>query len=460
MPMTMPTTRTLIKNAVLLPMDDAVAEGLGDILIAEGRIDRIGGTIEDEWAEVVDATGMIAMPGFVNAHIHTWQTGLRGIAADWTLMGYLRAMHAGLATHFRPEDVRIANEVGMLHQLHAGVTTIADWCHNNPTPAHTDAAIEGLKAAGGRAVFLHGSPKPDPKPAQPHFSEVPMPRSEVERLRAGAMADDSGLVIMGLAVLGPQMSVAAVTEADLRLAREFDLVASMHVSGPMLWPKGFEVLNGMGLLGPKVNVVHGNSLDDAALDRLVDAGVTFSVTPEIELQMGFGEPLTNRVLERGGVLSVGSDIESGMAGEMFSVTRFALQAARHDLTRAARAATGKPPEAVGPTTRDALGWATMGGARMMGLEDRIGSLTPGKQADLVLIDARGINLRPVMDPAASVLFHSGPRDVDTVFVAGRAVKRGGRLLCGDLDVQLGRLEDSGRRVMRDFGVASERHATA
>lgn len=446
-------TRTLIKKAILLPLDDSVAEGTGDILIVDGRIQRIGGAIDDDCAEVVDATGMIALPGFVNAHIHTWQTGLRGIAADWTLTGYLRAMHAGLATHFHPEDIRIANEVGMLHQLHAGVTTIADWCHNNPTPAHTDAAIDGLTAAGGRAVFLHGSPKPDPRPGQPHFSEVPMPRAEVERLRCGALSDDVGLVTMGLAILGPQMSVAAVAEADLRLAREFDLVASMHVSGPMLWPEGFEALEEKGLLGPKVNVVHGNSLDDAALDRLVGAGVSFSATPEIELQMGFGEPLTNRVLERGGVLSVGSDIESGMAGEMFSVTRFALQAARHDLTRAARAATGKPPEVVGPSTRDALGWATMGGARMLGLEDRVGSLAPGKQADIVLVDARGISLRPVMDPAASVLFHAGPRDVESVFVAGKAVKRSGRLLRDDVDDLLERLEESGRRVMHDFAAA-------
>lgn len=445
--------RTLIKNATLLPMDDAVAEGVGDILIEGGRIARIGPEIADDTAEVVEARGMIALPGFVNAHIHTWQTGLRGVAADWTLMAYLRAMHAGLATHFRPEDIRIANEVGMLHQLHAGVTTIADWCHNNPTPAHTDAAVEGLKAAGGRAVFLHGSPKPDPKPGQPHFSEVPMPRAEVERLRNGALSNDDALVTMGLAVLGPQMSVAAVTEADLRLARELDLVASMHVSGPMLWPDGFEVLDAMGLLGPRVNIVHGNVLDDDRLDRLVGAGVTFSATPEVELQMGFGEPLTNRVLARGGVLSIGSDIESAMAGEMLSVTRFALQAARHDLTRATRAETGKPPEVVGPSTRDAIGWATSGGARMLGLDDRIGSLSPGKQADIVLIDARGINLRPVMDPAASVLFHAGPRDVDSVFVAGKAVKRGGRLLRAGVDDLLDRLEESGRRVMHDFAAA-------
>jgi cytosine/adenosine deaminase-related metal-dependent hydrolase len=446
-------TRTLIKNAILLPLDDSVAEGVGDILIFEGRIQRIGGTIDDELAKVVDATGMIAMPGFVNAHIHTWQTGLRGIAADWTLTEYLRAMHAGLATHFQPEDIRIANEVGMLHQLHAGVTTIADWCHNNPTPAHTDAAVEGLQSAGGRAVFLHGSPKPDPKPGQPHFSEVPMPRSEVERLRKGALSNDDALVTLGLAVLGPQMSVGAVAEADLRLARELDLVASMHVSGPMLWPDGFEALEAMGLLGPSVNIVHGNVLDDERLDLLVGAGVTFSATPEVELQMGFGEPLTNRVLARGGVLSIGSDIESAMAGEMISVARFALQAARHDLTRATRAKTGKPPEQVGPSTRDAIGWATSHGARMMGLHDRIGSLSPGKQADIVLIDARGINLRPVMDPAASILFHAGAGDVDSVFVAGKAVKRSGHLLRDDVDDILDRLEESGRRVMHDFAAA-------
>jgi cytosine/adenosine deaminase-related metal-dependent hydrolase len=451
-------TRTLIRNATLLPLDPAVPEGPGDILIEDGKIAQIGEGIDAEGAEVIEAGGMIAMPGFVNAHIHTWQTGLRGIAADWTLMGYLRAMHAGLATHFRPEDIAIANEVGMLHQLHAGVTTIADWCHYNPTPDHTDAAVAGLKAAGGRAVFLHGSPKPDPKPGQPHFSEVPMPRAEVERLRSGALSDDAALVTLGLAVLGPQMSVAAVTEADLRLAREMDLLASMHVSGgAFLWPEGFETLDRMGLLGPKVNVVHGNALDDATLDRLAGAGVSFSATPEVELQMGFGEPLTNRVLSRGGTLSLGSDIESGMAGEMFSVTRFALQAARHELTRAARSATGKPPEAIGPTTRDALGWATMGGAQMLGLSDRIGSLTPGKAADIVLIDARGINLRPVMDPAAAVLFHAGPRDVDTVLVAGRVVKRGGRLLRADLPALLYRLEESGRRIMRDFGAAKTAH---
>lgn len=445
--------QTLIQNAQILTLAEG-PDGPGDILLDGAEIAALGKVPPAPGAEVIDASGMIAMPGFVNAHIHTWQTGLRGIAADWTLGRYLKAMHAGLATHFQPEDIEIANRVGMLHQLHAGVTTIADWCHNNPTPAHTDAAIAGLQAAGGRAVFLHGSPKPDPKPGQPHFSEIPMPRAEVERLRAGPLADDTGLVTLGLAILGPQLSVEAVALADVRLALELGLRASMHVSGPMLWADGIAELARQGLLGPHLNVTHGNSLGDADLRHLVEAGVSFSVTPEVELQMGFGDPVTRRVhaLGRPDLISLGTDIESAMAGEMFSVARFALQAARHEETLATRAASGAPPAELGLTARDALDWATMGGARMLGLDARIGALAPGKAADLILIDASGINLRPVHDAAASVLFHAGPRDVDTVFVAGRAVKRGGRLV-EDPAPLLDRLEESGRRILHDFARA-------
>lgn len=437
-------------------MDPDVGEfDSGDILIDGTRIAAVGHGLVAEGADVIDGAGRIALPGFVNAHIHTWQTGLRGIAADWTLAQYLRAMHAGLATHFTPDDIGIGNHMGALHQLNAGTTTIADWCHNNPTPDHTDAAIEGLTASGIRAVFLHGSPKPDPKPGTPHFSEVPMPRSEVERLMDGPLGQDDALVTLGLAVLGPQMSIASVAEADLRLARETGLLASMHVSGPLKEHDGFARLEALGLLGPATNVVHGNSLDDENLRRLAGAGVTFSLTPEVELQMGFGEPLTNRLRDLGAVISIGSDIESSMAGDMLAVTRFALQAARHDLTRLARAETGAPPETIGPSTRDALQWATMGGARMLRLENEIGSLTPGKQADIQLIDTRGINLSPVHDAAASILFHAGPADVETVFVAGRIMKQSGALLDPPSEQQLKGLQGSGRRVVNAFAGAIE-----
>ena len=284
-----------------------------------------------------------------------------------------------------------------------------------------------------------------------------MPRAEVTRLREGRLSSDTALVTLGLAVLGPQLAVAQVCNSDFRMARELGLIASMHVSGPMLWADGFERMAEAGLLGAHVNIVHGNSItDDDMLRFLIDAGVTFTPTPEVELQMGFGDPLTHRLRRLGGRISVGSDIESAMAGEMFSVTRFTLQAARHAENLAARAADGKPPETIPVRSREALEWATIEGVRMLGMEARIGSLTVGKQADIVLLDTSQINMRPVHDPVASILFHAGVHNVDTVLVAGRPVKRGGRLLAADLAGLTDRLAQSGTRVIADFSAARAR----
>ena len=115
--------------------------------------------------------------------MHTWQTALRSVASNWTLLEYFKKMHAGLATAFRPEDLHIATLVGALNQINCGTTTLVDWCHNNPTPAHNDAGIDALQEAGIRAAFFHGTPKPNPKPGQPGFWEVPHPRAELERLQ-------------------------------------------------------------------------------------------------------------------------------------------------------------------------------------------------------------------------------------------------------------------------------------
>jgi cytosine/adenosine deaminase-related metal-dependent hydrolase len=154
--------------------------------VENGRIAGVAPTIEAAGAVVVDGRDRIVIPGLVNAHLHTWQTGLRGVAADWTLPGYFRQMHAGLATRFRPEDIYIATLAGALNQIRCGTTTLVDWCHNNPTPAHTDAAVDALARSGIRAAFFHGSPKPERRPGEPHYSEVPHPRSEVERLLKGS----------------------------------------------------------------------------------------------------------------------------------------------------------------------------------------------------------------------------------------------------------------------------------
>ncbi|PCI03362.1 MAG: cytosine deaminase [Hyphomicrobiales bacterium] len=441
----------LIQNANIVSMDDKVGDFIGDILISDDKILEVGKNLTaPEGAKIIDASGKIALPGFVNAHIHTWQTALRGIAADWTISQYLRAMHAGLATHFSAEDIGIANAMGALNQINSGTTTLVDWCHNNPTAEHTDAAVEGLQASGIRAVFLHGSPKPDPKSGQKHFSELPMPRSEVERLRKGSLSSNDALVTMGLAVLGPQMSVWEVCEADFNMAKEMGLIASMHVSGPLMVEDGFEQLAALGLLGSNINIVHGNVLSGDRLKLLVDQGCSFSLTPEVELQMGFGNPLTSPLRELGGLISLGSDIESAMTGDMFSVARATLQAVRHADNLVERASTGACPPEITVTSREALRWVTIDGARMAGLDHKIGSLTPGKQADIVLLDATAINMHPVNDPVASILFHANTGNVDTVLIDGNIVKQDGALTSPPSEQQMNQLATSGARIIGAF----------
>lgn len=447
--------RTLIKSGIVVTMDERVRELRGgDVLIEGDRIAAVAPEIDAGDAAIIDAAERIVMPGLVNAHIHAWQTGLRGVAGDWTLPHYLHAMHAAIAPGYRPEDIFIADLVGALSQLDGGVTTLVDWCHNNPTPAHTDAAIAGLAESGVRALFLHGSPKPDPKPGQPHFSEIPHPRGEIERLVRARLAGD-GLIGLGMAVLGPAYSVYEVSRHDFRLARELGMVCSMHVGGgAMRTPDGFPRLVAEGLVDDRVNIVHGNSLADDQLRALLDSGAGVTVTPEAELQMGFGDCLTGRLRALGAAPSLGSDVEASLGSDMFTVMRMALQTQRNLDNQQVLARTGRAPERISIECREALRWATLEGARMAGLDDKVGSLAPGKQADIVLLRADDLNLLPVVDPVRSIVLHAGVANVDTVIVAGRPVKRGGRLLYGDLARRKAELAESSRRVL---GAAGLRH---
>jgi 5-methylthioadenosine/S-adenosylhomocysteine deaminase len=447
-------SRMLITGGCVVTMDARLGElPQGDVLIENGRIAAIAPKIEaPEGAEIIDAAGMIAMPGLINGHLHTWQSALRGIAGDWTVAKYMQAMHRGLATLYRPEDIYIANLVGALNQINNGATTLVDWCHNNPTPAHTDAAIQGLADAGIRGVFLHGSPKPNPQPGQKHFSEIPMPRAEVERLRRGRFASADGLLTFGLAILGPYYSVWDVTRADVALANELDLICSMHVGGGTpLTADGFDRLLAEGLIRDNFNVVHGNDIAPAAIARLAERGGTFTSTAEIELQMGYGDPLTGILRELGAPMAIGTDVEAASRGDMFTAMRVTLQHERNRAITEILAKTGSRPVEMPVTCRDALAWTTVQGAKIHGLDGRTGSLAIGKAADIVLLSARDITMFPVRDPIGSIVMQGGLACVDTVLIEGRVMKRHGRLLYPALDEKLAELRRSGDRILTDFG---------
>lgn len=423
----------------------------GSILIEDDRISAVGPDLSVRDAEALDGSPFIIIPGLINAHMHTWQTGLRAVATNWTLLEYFHWMHAGLATHFVPEDIHVATLAGALNQLNSGTTTLVDWCHNNPTPEHTDAGIAGLKESGIRAAFFHGSPKPDPKPGQPHFSEIPHPRSEVERLLRGPFASRDQLLTLGLAILGPHYSTLEVARHDFCLARELGLVASMHQGGgPPKAPNGWDALEREGLVGDNINIVHGNDLSDAQLERFVARGVTFSVTPEGEMAQGHGHPITGRLRKLGRAPSLGVDLESVISGDMLTVARIALSNQRSLDNAAFRASTGGIPETSTIPAREALTWVTTEGARMLGFQDRIGSISPGKQADLVFIRADALNLWPVHDPVATVVMQANLANVDSVMVAGEWRKRNGKLLFQDLERLKSDLYRSGSRILAEL----------
>ena len=453
-------SRLLIKGGSIISMDATIKDlPRGDILVEDGRIVAIAPQLQADDAEIVAATDMIVLPGLINAHLHTWQTALRGVAGDWTVGKYMQAMHGGLAGHFRPEDVYIANLMGALNGLNSGTTTLVDWCHCNHTPAHTDAALAGLIDSGSRALFLHGSPKPNAKPGQKHFSEIPMPRAEIERLRKSRFASDDGLVTLGLAILGPSYSVRDVTRADISLARELGLIASMHVGGGIaLQPNGFEELLSDGLVGEGFNIVHGNSMKPELIRALAGAGASFTVTAEVELQMGYGDPITGVLQGCGAPVTIGTDVEPCVSGDMFNAMHMTLQHERHRRTLEILGETGSRPLDMPVTCRQALEWATINGAKMAGLDDRTGSLTPGKQADIVLLRAGDLNLFPVADPVVSVVMHASAGNVDTVLVGGRFVKRDGKLLYGAIANKKAALLASGTRILTDFGLLPRRAA--
>jgi len=442
-------SQLLIKNANIISMDPTTGDiERGDILINNDEIVFIGKGLSAANEEVINAEGNIVIPGLVNAHTHTWQTALRGVTSNWTLLEYFKNMHAGLATNFAPDDIYIANLMGSLNQINCGTTTLGDWCHNNPTPAHTDRGIDGLIDSGIRAVFFHGSPKPDPKPGQKHFSEIPHPRSEIERLIKTRFNKKDSLVSLGMAILGPHYSTYEVAVHDFLLAREFGLISSMHCAGAEAkTPDGWERLAKEGLLGNNNNIVHGNNLTTEQLKMMIDLGVTFSLTPEMEMTQGHGYPITGRLRALGSAPSLGVDLESGISGDMFTVARMAMGMQRAIDNANSKTEHGKLPDTSTIYCREALEWITIRGAEALNLEDQIGSLKVGKKADLVIIRATDLNMVPIHDPVSTVVMQTSLHNIDTVIINGQVKKKDGKILFENLDAYKSQLEKSGKGLM-------------
>ena len=431
--------RVLLRGGLLITLDERHGELRGDILISDGKIREVGPRIDGAGCEVVDASGFIVLPGFVDSHRHTWQTPLRHTGADWDLGRIFVELFGKFGPHFRPEDVFAAALLGRLAALDGGVTTLLDWSHIQNTPDHADEAVRGLREAGGRAVFAHGQPGNDPQRWMAE-SSVPHPH-DIRRVREKLLASDDALVTPAMAARGPEFSTMEVVEHDVRLARELGIWVTIHIGLGENGPKyrGIERMHQRNLVGPDITFVHCCTSSDHELRLLADAGATASVSAQIAMgTRGFGVPATGRLVAQGVRPSLSVDSEMAASGDMFAEMRAAL-----GMERAIRnnALQDRPaPGAI--TARDVLSFATLEGARAVGLEAEIGSLTTGKSADLLLVPAGALNLAPIGDPIGALVLGGHAGNIEAVFVEGTPVKWGGKLLSADVSKALRLMERS------------------
>jgi 5-methylthioadenosine/S-adenosylhomocysteine deaminase len=433
------SSRVLLKGGIVLTMDPAIGDfNQADVLMEHGKISAVGANLPAHGAEVIDARGMIVMPGFVDTHRHMWQGLMRNIGPDDLLTDYLSNVLFGLAPIMTPDEVYVGDLISALSAMNAGITTLLDWSHIATTPEHTDAAIAALKDAGVRAVYAYGANFGLTPPWYENLND-PYP-GDIFRLRRQYFSSPDQLLTLALAAAGPEFSTVDAAAIEWRVAREVGARISVHVGVGTLGQQGLlQQLASRVPLGSDTTYIHACTLSEADWQMIADTGGSVSLAIPTELQMAHGLPPIQKALDYDVPISLSVDVETNMPTDMFSQMHaaFALQ---RGLLNQAHLFPDTSHQSELLTTRQVLEFATIGGARVNGLGDKIGSLTPGKQADVILLQTRAINVGPLNNAVGAVVLGMDSSNVDTVFVAGKAVKWRGRLVGVDVDRLLSRAE--------------------
>jgi 5-methylthioadenosine/S-adenosylhomocysteine deaminase len=420
--------RILLKGGYVITVDSELGDiPGGDVLIEGDSIARVGTDLSAD-AEVIDATGNIVIPGFIDSHRHTWETAIRNCAPNATLDDYFVEVLDSFAPLYRAEDVYASNLAGALECINAGITTLLDWSHINNTPDHPDAAVRGLQESGIRAVYAYGSA--NTSLAGYWFnSSISIPSDDVGRVRSTYFNSDEGLMTMALATRGPGFCQEDVVRQEWGMARDLALPITIHIAMGKLAGKWsmLKQLDDLGLLGSDTTYIHSCYLTDEEWELVAKSRGTISIAPQVEMQMGHGWPPVMKARSFGLRPSLSIDVVTTAPGDMFTEMRCAFAAERWRSNDSVwKSEDPLPEEAL--TARDMLTMATLDGAHVVGLESKTGSLTPGKQADVVVIDGHAPAVAPVIDPVGAVVLSADTSNVDTVIVGGKIRKRDGRLL--------------------------------
>ena len=429
--------RTLIKGGIVLTQDESLGELPGaDILVEDDRIVDVRPGLSADGAKVIDATGDIVIPGFIDTHRHTWETSIRTCAPDYALITYFSAILDQFAPKYRPEDVYAANQWGALECINAGITTLVDWSHIMNTPDHADAAIKGLQDTSIRSVFAFGFPNTS---LQVWWfgldwggSVEKIDGETAHRIRKQYLSDDQGLITMALATRGTNFCKPDVVRYEWELARELGINITVHVAMDRFGYTKMQLrgLKEMGLLYPNTTYIHSSHLLEDEWKMVRDSGGNVSLAPQIELQMGHGWAPAQTAERLGIPVGLSSDVATTASADQFTQMHaiFASERGRRHQASWDEDLDGNVATSDLITSRQVLRWATLDGAKVAGIADRTGSITPGKKADLVIIDGHAVNVAPIIDPVGAVVCAADVSNVDTVMVNGVVLKRDGKLV--------------------------------
>jgi cytosine/adenosine deaminase-related metal-dependent hydrolase len=429
----------LFRNCGLVTMDDARGEMIGDILVADGVIKAIGADLVDlpEGVIEVDANGLIAMPGMIEGHLHSWEAQTRQTAVNADHYSYTGITHQGLGLNYRPFDMYVGNLLSALTCLDGGITTLIDNSHNSRTPDHTNAAVEALFDSGIRAI--HATGKALAGDVTNDWA------TDTVRVKKEYFASDDQLVTMRLYCTTPTREV-------WELARDLDLWVSTECS-PHLVADVLE-RHKEGLLNDRHTFMHCVNLPADLWSRFHDAGVNVNMCPRSDAQNGIGSPFNavDSALEYGFLPGLSNDNEISYGIDMFAEMRLLFYSQRSfALHRQEQNIAGVPPV----TAHDVLQMATLGGAKNCGMEGRIGQLKPGLRADIVFLDTNDLNMMPANNLLGSVVGFAGPANVAAVFIDGRVRKWEGKLVGYDLDKLYGMVEQSRDYLIHAAGLEDD-----
>jgi 5-methylthioadenosine/S-adenosylhomocysteine deaminase len=407
-----PATRRpiVLRGGTIVSLDPAVGDFVkGDVLIDGKKIAAVGQQVNaPPHADIIDASRTIVIPGFVDAHRHSWEGQLRRIIPDGDIATYMATTHNGFARHYRPHDIYVGNLITALGCIDAGITCIIDNSHNSRSAAHSDAAVQALIDSGIRGVHASGAPA-----AGDWDRQWPQ---DLARLQKKFFASTDQLTTLRMFSGMDRENWALARRLGIRITTE------SNAAGPE-----FDQFWNENLIRADNTFNHCQGWPDPVWQRVKDAGATVNVCPRSDAQYGLGEGVfaLQKALDHGMRPGFSIDNEISYGTDMFSEMRVAFNVQRAMATYRRVNGTAKPAPLVG--VRTVLECATAGGAACAGLTDTCGTLTPGKEADVVMIRTDDINLYPSNHAVGTVVLAADTRNVDTVIIGGRIRKLRGRM---------------------------------